>query len=106
MNQNDPKKHSDTKSEHHDKAASEHGKTQGVTTNPNDVGAGGGSVPVGQHGQDSRTWGTQDNQKNAPHKPDGSSGQNEEKSHGKSGHKENQDPGHKHEAGQGSSHKH
>ena len=30
--------------------------SQGVTTNPHDVGAGGGSTPLGQHGQDSRTW--------------------------------------------------
>jgi hypothetical protein len=29
---------------------------QSVTTNPRDSGAGGGSTPLGEHGQDSRTW--------------------------------------------------
>lgn len=64
MNQSDAKKHSDTKSDQH---KAQHGKTQGVTTNPEDVGAGGGSAPAGHGNQDSRTWGAHDNQKNAAH---------------------------------------
>jgi hypothetical protein len=44
--------------------------SQGVTTNPEDVGAGGGSTPLGKAGQDSRTWGTHDSQKNKGDKHD------------------------------------
>jgi hypothetical protein len=35
--------------------------SQNVTTNPRDVGAGGGSAPLGEHGQDSRTWSADEN---------------------------------------------
>jgi len=31
-------------------------RSQNVTTNPRDLGAGGGSTPLGEAGQDSRTW--------------------------------------------------
>jgi hypothetical protein len=63
MPHKDTKKHSDTTS---DPERVQHGKTQGVTTNPENVGAGGGSTPAGHANQDSRTWGAHDNQKNTP----------------------------------------
>jgi hypothetical protein len=67
MNRNDPKGHSNAKTE---QTVAQHGKTQGVTTNPENVGAGGGSSPAGHGNQDSRTWGAHDNQANAPqHRP-------------------------------------
>ena len=46
MNRNELKKQSDTKSEHHDKAIPQHDKMQGVTTNPNEVGAGGAACQL------------------------------------------------------------
>ena len=71
MTPTDPKKHSDGKSEHHYEGNARHGKSQGVTINPDDVGAGGGSVPAGHGDQDSRTWDAGDNQENAPRHKDG-----------------------------------
>ena len=107
MNQTDPKKHSDAKAEQRDQSKPQHGKSQGVTTNPDSVGAGGGSSPVGHSGQDSRTWGAGDNQKNASHDK-GSEKQHEDRSKkadlGEAGEQVG-NPGHKQDAKK-SDHKH
>ncbi len=106
MNPNELKKQSDTKSEQRGKATPQHDKMQGVTTNPNEVGAGGGSVPAGQHGQDSRTWGSHDNQKNAPHGKSGDKDKDSKDAGARQSADQVGNPGNKHEAGKGSGRKH